>query len=335
MNTLKFAFLLFLSLLPLLSHAEWISEVDKKYQSTDPALYAEVLKAKSLISDANGQTNLNMQALEILKSVLNKDAKFAPAYVQYARVISNLGHQVNNRFDGAALNSQEDYLKKAMILEPSYDYAIAMMGFTKMFQGNLDEAEKYYAHAKEMKSGYPFLKAQMAQLASKRRDYKKSIQLATEGYEEHKSEPKIAAGIITELIFAYERLEGNHNKELEFWQTKRTDLNPSVAWSWGDHARFRLYFLGDYEGAIKYGEKALSLMNYGVARYLVAGAYYKKWAELKDSKAHKTEANEAWNKASNLYPDTTEMIQEFSGNPFLKSTSEALAHKISQETPPK
>lgn len=305
-----------------------MSDVDKKYQKNHPVLYSDVLKAKTLISEAHGQTDLNIQALEILRSVLTKNPKFAPAYVQYARVISNLGHQVNNKFDGAALGSQEDYLRKAMILEPNYDYAIAMMGFTKMFQGNLDEAEKYYAQAAKMKSGYPFLKAQMAQLATKRGDYKKSIQLATEGYEEHKSEPKIAAGIINELIFAYERLDGDHNKELEFWQTKRTDLDPSVAWSWGDHAKFRLYYLGDYKGAIKYGEKALSLMDYGVARYIVAGAYYTKWAHLKDNKLRKTEAEDAWNKAKNLYPDTTEMVQEFSGNPFLKSTAEALTHKI-------
>ncbi|MES1988529.1 MAG: hypothetical protein V4440_10965 [Pseudomonadota bacterium] len=327
MNKIIISIFLLLNLLPSLSHAEWMSDVDKKYQQKDPVLYSDVLKAKTLISDANGQTELNTQALELLKSVLNKNPKFAPAYVQYSRVISNLGYQVNNKFDGAALSSQEDYLKKAINLEPNYDYAIAMMGFTKMFQGNLDEAEKYYIQAAKMKSGYPWLKSQMAQLATKRGDYKKSIQLATEGYEEHRSEPKIAAGIINELIFAYERMEGNHNKELEFWQTKRTDLDPSVAWSWGDHAKFRLYFLGDYKGAIKYGEKALSLMDYGVARYIVAGAYYKKWADLKGNKSNKTEADEAWNKANNLYPDTTDMIQEFYGNPLLKSTSEALALK--------
>lgn len=327
MSIFKSTLFLLISLMPTLSHAEWMSDVDKKYQKNDPVLYAEVLKAKTLISDAHGQTDLNMQALATLKSVLNKNSKFAPAYVQYARVIANLGYQVNNKFDGDALSSQEDYLKKAMILEPNYDYAIAMMGLTKMFQGKLDEAESYYVQAAKMKSGYPWLKAQMAQLATKRGDYKKSIKLATEGYEEHKSEPKIAAGIINELIFAYERLEGDHNKELEFWQTKRTDLDPTVAWSWGDHARFRLYYFGDYKGAIHYGEKALSLMDYGVARYIVAGAYYKKWADLKGNKLKKTEADEAFNKARNLYPDTPEMVQEFSTNPFLKSTAEALTNK--------
>ncbi len=328
MNIFKFSLFLLISLFPVLSHADWMSDIDRKYQKDDPALYSSVLKAKTLISDANGQTDLNNQAITILKTVLNKNSKFAPAYVQYARVISNLGHQVNNKFDGTALSSQEDYLKRAMILEPNYDYAIAMMGFTKMFQGDLDEAEKYYARAAKMESSYPYLKSQMAQLATKRGDYKKSIKLATEGYEEQKSEPKIAAGIINELIFAYEKLEGDHNKALEFWQTKRTDLDPSVAWSWGDHARFRLYFLGDYEGAIKYGEKALSLMNYRVARFILAGAYYKKWADLKDNKARNAEANEAWRKAKYLYPDTTRVIQDFSFYPPLKSTAQTLANKI-------
>lgn len=312
-----------------LCHAEWISPVDKKYAGKNPSLYAQVAKAKALINDANGQTDLNLQAANLLRAVLEKDPKFAPAYVQFARVTSNLGYQVNNRFDGAALQSQEDYLKKALSIEPDYDYAIALMGFTRMFQGNLDEAEKYYKRAEGLGSKYPFLKAQTAQLANKRGDYKKAIQLATQGYEENISDPKAAAGIIFELLSAYEKMDGDYSKELEYWQTKRRTLAPDVAWYWGDHARFRLYFLGDYENAIMYSKKALSMMNYGVARYILAGAYYKKWADIKSDKSRITEANAAWQQGQALHPDTTDMIQEFMGNSILRKTGEALLARAS------
>lgn len=309
-------------------HAEWISPTDKKYANENSALYAEVAKAKALISDAKGRTDLNHQAVDILRKVLEKDAKFAPAYVQFARVLSNLGYQVNNRFDGDSLRSQEDYLNKALALEPDYDYAIAMMAFTKMFQGNLDEAERLYKKAELLGSSYPFLKSQQAQLATRRGDYKKAIKLATQSYEENKSDSNVATGAINELIFAYERLDGNYNQELEAWQTKRRNLEPNVAWNWGDHARFRLYFLGDHEGAIKYSEKALALMNYGVARYILAAAHYKKWADLKGTKARSTEAQAAWEKAQKLYPDAREVAEEFIENPTLRASGNAILAKL-------
>lgn len=330
MNSVSYVTGLTLALLSTLCHAEWISDVDKKYAKRQPSLYLQVAKAKSLISDANGQTAMNEQAVLLLGEVLRKDQKFAPAYVQFARVTSNLGHQVNNQFDGTALQSQEDYLRKALALEPNYDYAIALMGYTKMFQGNLDEAEKYYMHAEKLGSKYPYLKAQMAQLSTKRGNYRKAINLATQGYEENKSDPKTAAGIVNELIFAYERLDGDNIEELEKWQAKRRTLAPEVAWYWGDHARFRLYFIGDYEGAIKYGEKALSLMNYGVGRYILAGAYYKKWADLRGNQTRRAETKDAWERAASLSPVTGEMIEEFMGNPLLRPTGEALLAQVNQ-----
>lgn len=324
MKHIAYAAFLTFSLLSSICGAEWMSDIDKRYDKNNPQLYAKVVQAKDLISSANGNTGLSYQALELLITVIKTDQKFAPAYVQLARVTSNLGYLVNNRFDGTALQSQEEYVKRALALEPNYDYAIAMMGYTKMFQGNLDEAENYYMQAVALKSGYPYLKAQMAQLATKRGNYAKAIELATQGYEQNLSEPKIAAGTINELIFAYERMPGDHIKELEKWQAKRTELDPSVAWSWGDHARFRLYYLGDYDNAIKYGTKALSLMNYGVGRYLVAAAYYKKWNDLKDVPTRKVEAEKAFKIASAIHPDTADMSDEFMEIPMLRSTGAAL-----------
>jgi tetratricopeptide (TPR) repeat protein len=335
MNANKFAIILFLSFFPLFGHAEWMSDVDKKYQKDDPELYSDVLKAKTLISEAYGKTNNYHQAAAILLAVVEKNQKFTPAYVQLARVSSKLGHQSNDKYEAAALSMKEDYLNKALSLEPKYDYAIALMGYTKMFQGHLDEAEMYYNQVIEMKSGYPWLKVQLAKLARLRGDHKKAIQLATDGYEEYKakSEPKIAAGMARGIISAYielERAGGNYNKELDYWYTQRTTLDPSVAWGWGDYAQFKLLNLGDADSAIEYGEKALSIMNYGMARRVVAGAYYKKWADLKDDKAHSVEANEAWKKAQVLYPDTLEIIREFMFYPQLKSTAEALLAKENQ-----
>lgn len=259
------------------SKGQWISDIDRKYAQKNPALYQEVTAARAL--NDTDQYEMSLKALDLLNSVVQKDPKFAPAYVQLARVFSDLGNQGGNNFDPTALRHMEEYLQKALALEPRYDYALALMGFAKMFQGNFYEAEQYYEKASNMGSKYPFLKAQMAQLATRTGNYEKAIALAVEGYEEHKMEPAVAASIINEIIFAYERLEGDHTAELDKWQTRRRELNPNVPAYWYDHARFKLYFLGDYANAITYIQKGRALTGNKMGEDILGLAEYARWGD--------------------------------------------------------
>ncbi len=322
-------FLVSIFLLPInICQAEWMSDVDKKYEVSKPQLYKKVAKAKTLISSANGNSDLNYQALGILREVLKKDQKFAPAYVQVARLIANFGHRIGNEIDGSALMSQEGSLLAALKIEPNYDYAIVMMGYTKMYQGKLDEAEDYYKRAIKMKSHYPYLKSQMAQLERRRGNYPQSLELGIQAYNENIDTPTIAAGAITEIIYSYEKLDGDNNNELEVWHSKREELEPNIAWNWGHHAQFRLYRIGDYENSIKYAKKALSLMNYQNARCTLAKAYYAKWANIKDIESRKAEAEEIFAKARSIYVSGEMVALEFGRNPVLKSASKPLLKKM-------
>lgn len=304
--------------------ADWTPEVDKKYQQRSAAEYAKVEKANTLITNASGNTAQTHEAIELLTAVTKKDPNFAPAYVQLGRAALNLGLLPNNRYDADALLTQERFTQKALDIEPNYDYAIALMGFSKMFQGKLDEAEKYYKKAVEMGSSYPFLKSQLAQLSSRRGDNNMALKYALEGYEQNKSTPNLAAGAIGEIISAYQKLPGDTSAEEEKWYAKRCELVPS-AWNWQAYASFLLYRLGDYEKSIEYGKKALSIMNFGVGQYTLAAAYYTKWNDLKDKPTRLDEANDAFKNASAIHPDTRDIIQDFMRNQILRPTGEALA----------
>src|SRR5512139_2829244 len=85
--------------IPMFCHADWMSEIDKKYQRRLPSQYAKVSKAKDLITHANGNTDQIYKAVDLLTSVTKEDKTFAPAYVQLARAASNLGILPNNNFD--------------------------------------------------------------------------------------------------------------------------------------------------------------------------------------------------------------------------------------------
>ncbi|MEQ1518297.1 MAG: hypothetical protein ABL931_17590, partial [Usitatibacteraceae bacterium] len=289
-------------LLPSLAFAAWISPVDQKYRKKNPALYAQVAKAQALISDSYGNSRSTDEGLQMAQAVIAKDPKFAPAYVQVARAIGAQAYLSSGKFDPAGLEVQEKSLQKALALEPDYDYAMALVGYNMMFRGKLAEADAIYKKLVTTKSGYPILKAQIAHLAIERKEYAKAIETASKGYEENKSDPKVAVSYCTELILAYEDLEGNHADKLEKWQNTRRTLAPEVAWFWGDHARHRLFNMNDYAGAITYGEKALTLMDYGVGRYTLAAAYYAKWADLEAKAPGRKDAADSLRRAEALSP---------------------------------
>ena len=326
MKDLRLFCLLVLFGIPFLCRADWMSEVDKRYQTQFPSQYAKVSEAQKLITNAQGNTSHTRRAIELLRSVISVNQRFAPAYVQIARATSNLGLMQNNRFDLGSLQEMEKALRKALEIEPSYDYAIALMGFAKMFQGDLDGAEKYYGQAERMGSTYPYLLTQQSQLANRRGNYKLALDYATKAYEQNRNSPTLAASAINEILFTLQKMPDDTSVEEEKWYTKRRELVPT-AWNWQAHASFRLYRFGDYEKSIEYGKNALTLMDFGVGRYTLAAAYYKKWSDLRDSPSRANEAKQAYQAATMLYPVTDDMLADFDRNNALRSTAGALRKK--------
>jgi tetratricopeptide (TPR) repeat protein len=105
-------------------------------------------------------------------------------------------------------------------------------------------------------------------------------------------------------------------------------LDSKNAWNFGDYARIRLFERGDYETAITYFNKALSIKNYGRARYQLAIAYYVKWADINDDQSKLEEANESWQMAKTLYSDTNEILDSMMRYDALKSAGKELASKM-------
>ena len=317
-------------LCPSIAFAAWISPVDQKYRKKNPALYAQVAKAQALITDSYGNSRAAEEALRLAQEVVAKDPGFAPAYVQVARATGALGYVSSGKFDPAALAEKSKFLQKALALEPGYDYAMALVGYNLMAEGKLAEADAVYKRVVAMKSGYPILNAQIAHLAIERKEYSKAIEIASKGYEANKSDPKVAVSYCTELIFAYEELEGNQVAQLEKWQTTRRTLAPEVAWFWGDHARHRMFNMNDYAGAITYGEKALTLMDYGVGRYTLAAAYYAKWADLEAKSPGSKDAADSLRRAEALSPLDRQMLNLFLSRPAMVPTGVALSRRFAE-----
>jgi len=310
------------------AHAEWVSGIDRKYEQRSPTTYAKVAEAKQLISNARGRSSDVRQAVDVLKAVLRADPSFAPAHVQMARAMLAQADGGGNRFHPAGLLQARDWLAEALRVEPDYDYALALSAYTKMFLNEFEDAERIYKRLLDARSGYPYLYTQYAQLALRRGDAGTALTRAQQAYERHKDDPRLASSAITEILMAYEKLPGDTTQEEEKWFARRVELDPHP-WNWHAHASFRLYRLGDYETSIRYGTKALSLMDFGLARYTLAAAYYKKWHDLKARPGRQAEAEEAFRQAGVLYPDTRDMIQRLLEAKQLRSTGEELQRRKS------
>ena len=307
---------------------DWISEVDKKYININYDLYEKTMKAKSLLSNSNGDTALLEETTVLLNNVLQTDPNFAPAYVQVARLYSKLGQQPGNKISEEALIAMEKYLLIALEKEPDYGYAYAMMGFTKMKANKLDEAQEYYLKAEKTGTKYPYLKSQNAELLLKKGMPEESLKLASEGYYEYLNQPDIAAGYATIAINATFKIRDSADQQ-EFWQKKRIEAQPDVAWYLGDYSRFLLYVRHDYDSAIKYAEKALEIMDYGKGRQYLALAYYGKWAKLGEDPSTKEEAITYFQNAISIYPVSSDLLSSISRNrKFFKLYTKLLNYKF-------
>ena len=85
--------------------------------------------------------------------------------------------------------------------------------------------------------------------------------------------------------------------DIKKWHLKQVEENPDHAWTHGNYASFLLYSMGDYDESIKYGHKALDLMNYPLARIILGMAYLVKASQLYKQKAPDDQVKENMRKA--------------------------------------
>jgi len=81
-----------------------------------------------------------------------------------------------------------------------------------------------------------------------------------------------------------------------------------------------LFYYQDVDGAIRNGRKALSIMNYGAARFTLASSLYTKWSALK-AEGRLEEAQKYWDEAYALHSDTSRIEQKLIGFPHLRSVA--------------
>ena len=288
----------------------WVSEVDKNYKNINYNSYLKVMKAKSLMS---GSSSEKKEAAVLLNEVIGVSPNFAPAYVQVARLISkqNLTKEM--------IELMENVLNKALLLEPEYGYAMAMMAYTKIRKRELDDAEVYLLKAEKSGTGYPYIKSMWSDLLMRQNKYKEAAEIAIEGFNDYKDNPELATDYIRMIISSLRRIRGNFD-EVDYWYKKRIELKPNVAFFYSSYSSFLIFHKLDFDAAITNAEKAVNIANSNNARRILATALYCKWSSLDDTPNKEFEASRNFKRAISVDTDLDYLLSQMSKNTYKHNT---------------
>lgn len=302
---------------------EWISPIDKKYMEISSNNFSKFDKARSLLNSYRGNREILVEADKLLRDVLQSDDTFAPAYREYGRLFLMSGHKVNDDFRHGSLSSAESSILKSIDLEPNYADSYVLLGHLYTKNRIITEAKKALEKAESIGTDTPWLHLNWADINIRERNVNQAIKRYEHVVKKGTSNKKAYSNALNGLASAYWALQ-DWDKVNESY-INLIQYEPTSAWNWGYYSHFLLYIKGDIDAAIQKGEKALSIMNYGLGRFTLACALYTKWAMLKNNPVTTLQAQQYFDKAWSIYPYPEKVIEETQKYQSTRITSTALS----------
>ena len=318
-NLLAVLFILFS--LPV--HAEeWVSPIDIIYSAKNSELFSDFSRARDILDSRRGQGEKLREADSLLKSVIQKDANFAPAYREYGRLYIMAGYINNDNFKEGSLSPAEASILKSIEIEPSYADSYVLLGHLYTNMNRYSDAKTALVKAEKIGTNIPWLHLNWADLNIKQKQYEEALKRYQRVLETGTSNRKAYTSVLSGVTKVYWYMK-QYDKANEAYK-KVIAYEPDNAWNWGNYSSFLLFSYNDVDGAIANGQKAISIMDYGMGRFTLACALYTKWALLLQD-ANKTEkAQQYFEEAWALYPYPEKIIEETSGYQSTKITAAEL-----------
>lgn len=278
--------------------------------------------AVELIDGYRGDNASLEKARAELAAVLKANPEYAPAYKEIARYFIMIGHISNGKFQSGALEAADKAITKAIELDPRYAEAFVLRGHLYRLMNRHQNAISALEMAEKLGTSDPWLNNNWADLLIDEGKYNE----AAKRYQKvinSKTRNKKAMASAFEGLNRYYTALGQWN-QVDAMYRKQIAFEPNSAWGYGNYAQFLLCKRDDYDNSILRSRQALNIMDYGVGRYWLAAALYRKWAQ-NVSKGGKSEGQKYYAEAQAIYPDLHGVLSDVANCPSLQTIVGALA----------
>ena len=242
-----------------------------------------VSQARDWLDESSGQDELLKKAAGNLHRVLGVNPKNVEARIEMARFHLKSGHIDFRNFRQGTLGNAERELQRALDVQPDSADAYILLGHVHFLGYRPKEALEALEKAEAIGTSNPWLHLNWADALM---DLKR--------WAEAESRAQMALPQHGAMVAPPKRVVRNaHQKLVDIYVKQRKldaadkeyqaliALDPGEAFWHGNYAHFLLCIRGQPDAAIGEAEKALEIMDYGQAQYVLAAARYAKWAELK------------------------------------------------------
>lgn len=296
------------------SASAWPSPIDDKYRKMDGALYARYDDARDLLDRYAGESDFLDLGKSRLEYVLTKNERFAPAYMQLARLLI----LVDDEDGGNGFLAAERAIHKAIEIEPGYADAWVLQGYIDAHLGKHAMAIEALNKARSIGTENPWLEINLAEEDLMSGKDEEALQ-ALDRISAKGTDSKKARGTIPEIYIEYYKKK-NDLPKIDCWYRKQIADDPNDAWPHGNYAGFLVWHVGNFVEAEKQARAALALMDYGRGRTTLAASLYAQWASAPENKRSKAMFDEA----VSLYPDIRDMADSFDDSAPTKALADAL-----------
>lgn len=288
------------------------SQIDDKYRQVDPVLYGKYDEARSLLDRYAGESEFLELGHKRLSYVLKKNDRFAPAYMQLGRLFMMIDES------GTYFELAEQATLKAIEIEPEYADAYVLLGHVYTNTRRHDKAVEALLKAERIGTSSPWLYINLAD------EY-----LDTGKFDDALRTLEKASAVDTDSLKAQRAIPGmyiryyvsvNDFANADIWFQKSVKVDPTNAWTYGNYAEKLVWYAGNFPEGEKRAREAISLMDYGRARYILAAALFAQWVSLPPEKR----SSKTFNEAISLYPDIGSMADDFEEHPSTKPLAEDL-----------
>lgn len=225
--------------------------------------------AMDLVESYGGDSRVLDQAQSILRGMLQKDPRSAPAYAGLGRVAFKRAFRSRDDYDAALLSEALHAADQAIVLDGTFPDGFIVRGSVLLDQKDLPGARAAVDAALKLTPTAPRAMSLLANVEIANGDLTAGEKTLRDMMTRPLSR-RMASSSFAILADLYER-EGDMDGAGEA-RRREIDTDPDSAWAKGNYAAFLLR-KGDYDGAIASARAAQAQMRYGAVARTLADAY--------------------------------------------------------------